>query len=156
MLVHTVKWISKINWGKIGIVAFLYTLFATVVHQIEALVSLKYYMMSEYFGVWSKLMMPKAGPPPQEFFIASTVLTFTTGVSLALVYCYIRDMLPKNNRERIFLFADLMIGLQFVFFTLPVYLLFHVPPILLVSWFVSNFIILVFTSFICVKVIGGK
>lgn len=153
MIIHTIKWISKINWVKAFLVGLIYTIFATIIHQIEAIVSLKYYMMPQYFGVWSTLMMPRLGPPPPEFFITSTILTFTTGLSLSLVYYYIREMLPKKNRDRVFLFADLMIGLQFIFFTLPVFLLFNLPFALLVSWFISNFFILVATSFLCVKII---
>jgi hypothetical protein len=153
MLVHTIKWISKINWGKVLIIGFLYTIIATIIHQIEAMISLKYYMMPQYFGVWSKLMMPKAGPPPTDFFITSTIITFTSGISLSLVYYYIRDMLPKDINERVLLFADLMVGLQFIFFTLPVYLLFNLPIELLVSWFISSFFILVATSYICVRII---
>jgi hypothetical protein len=153
MLIHTVKWISKINWGKIFIVGLIYTVAATVIHQIEAFVNLKYYMMPEYFGVWSKAMMPTAGPPPMDFFIKSTIMTLASGISLALVYCYVRDMLPKNTRERVLLFADLMIGLQFIFFTLPVYLLINLPIVLLISWFISGFLILIITSYTCVKII---
>lgn len=134
-------------------VGIIYTVFATVVHQIEAVMSLKYYMMPEYFGVWSKIMMPQAGPPPFEFFVTSLTITLVSGISLGLVYYYIRDMLPKSFRERVLLFADLMIGLQFIFFILPVYLLFNIPMGLLISWFISNFIILVATSYLCVKVI---
>lgn len=153
MLTHTIKWISKINWGKIFLVGFIYTILATVIHQIEAQLNLTYYMMPQYYGVWSRLMMPSAAPPPVDFFITSTVITFVTGVSLALVYYYIRDMLPKDRKERIFMFADLMIGLQFVFFTLPSYLLFNLPIVLLVSWFISGFLVLLATSYICVKII---
>jgi hypothetical protein len=153
MLIHTIKWISKINWGKVILVGLLYTVIATAIHQIEAFLNLKYYMMPEYFGVWSKLMMPNAGPPPADFFITSTIITLTTGISLALVYCYVRDMLPKNAKERVLLFADLMVGFQFIFFTLPAYLLFNLPLALLISWFISNFLILVATSYLCVRII---
>ncbi|MFH0773558.1 MAG: hypothetical protein V1922_04585 [bacterium] len=153
MLIHTVKWISKINWGRVALVGVVYTIIATAVHQIEAIASLRYYMMPQYYGAWSKLMMPAVGPPPADFFITSTIITLTTGISLSLVYYYIRDMLPKKAHERILLFADLMIGLQFIFFTLPVYLLFNVPIELLISWFISNFLILVVTSFICVRIV---
>jgi hypothetical protein len=62
-------------------------------------------------------------------------------------------MLPKDINERVLLFADLMVGLQFIFFTLPVYLLFNLPIELLVSWFISSFFILVATSYICVRII---
>lgn len=153
MLTHAARWILKINWGKVFIVGFIYTAIATILHQVEAVLTLKYYMMPEYFGVWSKTMMPKAGPPPVDFFIKSIVMTLVSGISLALVYYYIHDMLPTNFRERVLLFADLIIGLQFIFFTLPVYLLFNLPLGLLISWFISSFLILVVTSYTCVKII---
>ena len=98
-------------------------------------------------------MMLDAGLPSADFFIKSVILTLVSGISLALVYYYIRDMLPKNLRERVLLFADLMIGLQFIFFSLPVYLLFNLPMGLLISWFISNFLIFVATSYVCVKII---
>jgi hypothetical protein len=148
-----VKWISKINWGKTMFVAVIYTVFATIVHQIEAVASLKYYMDPKFFGLWSKLMMPTAGPPPMSFMITTLILTFVTGISLALVYYYLRDMLPQGFWKRTFLFADLLIAMSFVFFTLPSYLLFNVPIALLVSWFVSGFVILVAASYTFVKII---
>ncbi len=124
-----------------------------MMHQLESILMLQYYMMPQYLGVWSKLMMPTPGPPPSSFFITSTVITLVCGFSLALVYYYIRDMLPKSPNQRIVMFADLTIGMQFVFFTLPAFLLFHLPVALLVSWFVMNFIILLANSFYCVKII---
>lgn len=148
-----VKWIYKINIAKVLLIGMLYTLLTTVIRQIEALITLRYYTMPQYFGVWSKLMMPTTGPPPLSFLTTSIILTFAGGISLALVYYYLRDMLPKDFRQRVLLFADLLIGLQFIFFTLPVYLLFNVPVELLVSWFISSFIILVITSFLLVKIV---
>jgi hypothetical protein len=148
-----VKWISKINWLKVIQVGVIYSVFAFVIRQIESFLTMKYYLMPEYFGLWSKLMMSNTGSPPMTFFVRSLVFTFGTGISLTLVYYYIHELLPKNFRERVFLFADLLIGLQFIFFTLPVYLLFNIPIGLLVSWFISSFIILVFTSYILVKII---
>jgi membrane protein insertase Oxa1/YidC/SpoIIIJ len=110
-------------------------------------------MMPEYFGLWSKVMMPTAGPPPPSFVVTSLVFTLVTGVSLALIYYYLKDHLPENRKKRIFYFADLMIGTSFIFFTLPTYLLFNVPMGLLVSWFISTFIILTASSWVLVKII---
>ncbi len=110
-------------------------------------------MMPEYFGVWSKTMMPTAGPPPVSFMITSLVFTFVTGVSITLIYYYLKDHLPKEEKKRAFYFADLMIGTSFVFFTLPVYLLLNIPFGLLVSWFITNFIVLTAGSFLLVKII---
>ena len=99
--------------------------------------------------------MPATGPPPMTFYVTSAIFTFASGIMLVLVYYYLREMLPTDFRKRVFFFADLLVGLQLVFFTFPAYLLFNLPVGLLVSWFISSFIILVGTSFLTVKIIGG-
>lgn len=148
------KWLRDIKWTKIVLCGFIYAIFTTIIRQVEAVITMKYYVMPQYFGVWSKVMMPSAGPPPPDFFIISLVFTFVTGVSLALIYSYLRSILPKSFKERVLLFADLMIATSFIFFTLPSYLLFNLPPQLLLSWFISGFIILVVTSYMLVKIIN--
>jgi hypothetical protein len=149
-----IKWITEINWGKVLLVGVVYTVIATVAHQVEAFLTMNYYMNPAYFGLWSKLMMPTAGPPPREFMITSTIITFTTGVSIALIYYYLKDILPKSALTRTFLFADLMIATSFIFFTLPVYLLFNVPVGLLISWFITSFLLLTAASAVIVKIVG--
>ena len=146
-------WIKEISWKKILLSSLVFTIIAFVVRQIEVILTINYYKMPEYFGLWSKTMMPKAGPPPVSFMITSLVFTFATGISLALIYYYLKDHLPKEEKKRILYFADLMIATSFVFFTFPVYLMFNVPLGLLVSWFVSTFIILTATSWILVKIV---
>ena len=148
-----VNWIKKISWPKVLLCALIYTIVATIVHQIEAVFTMSYYTMPEFFGVWSKLMMPSAGPPPVSFMVTSVILTFVSGISLALVYYYLHDILPKDAKRRVLFFADLMIALSFIFFTLPAYLLFNLPLALLVSWFISSFVILCVASFTFVKII---
>ena len=148
------EWIKKISWKKVLIAGLLFAIVAFLIRQIEAILTVKYYMDPNYFGVWSKLMMPANSPPPASFMITSLIFTLATGISIALIYYYLRDNLPQNRKKRIFYFADLMIGTSFIFFTLPVYLMFNIPVGLLISWFVSTFIILVAGSFIMVKIIG--
>jgi hypothetical protein len=146
-------WIKEISWKKIILSSFVFTVITFIIRQVEAALTMNYYKMPELFGLWSKVMMPKAGPPPVSFIITSLIFTFATGISLALIYYYLKDHLPKDEKKRIFYFADLMIGTSFVFFTLPVYLMFNVPLGLLVSWFVSSFIILTVSSWILVRII---
>lgn len=156
-----IKWMRYIHWGKVLLVGFLFTLVSMVIHNVEAMLTMKYYLMPQYFGVWSKIMMPaspslggpSAGPPPLTFFAVSLVMTFTSGVSLTIIYYYLRDYLPKGFWKRTTFFADLMAATSLVFFTLPVFLMFNVPLALLGSWFVSTFVILVIASTIIVKII---
>lgn len=150
---ETKKWLKELSWKKILLVGFIYTIFTTIVHQLEAIMMMKYYQMPAFFGVWSKLMMPNAGPPPPQFMIVSTIMNFYSGLAIAIIYYYIRSLLPKQFWKRIFFFADLMIATSFIFFTLPSYLLFNLPIQLLFSWFISSFIIIVLTSLTLVKII---
>lgn len=149
-----IKWIEKIHWGKVLLVGLIYTIVSVVVRQVEMLWTMKYYLMPRYFGLWNPLMMSKGGPPPMEFFIVSTIITFTTGISLTIVYYYLKDYLPKNFWKRSFFFTDLLIATSFIFFTLPSYLLFNIPIGLLVSWFASTFVTIVITSITINKIIG--
>jgi len=149
-----VKWIHTIHWGKIFLVGLLYTIFSVVVRQVELIWTMKYYVMPQYTGVWSKLMMPTAGPPPPEFMIVSTVSSFVVGMSLAIMYYYLREYLPKGFWRRSTYFADLLIATSFIFFTLPCYLLFNLPAALLGYWFVSTFVTLLVTSLFIVKVVS--
>jgi hypothetical protein len=148
-----IKWISRIHWGKVFLIALLYTIIATVIRQAEIIWTMKYYTMPQYFGVWSKLMMPTAGPPPFEFMVTSMILTFASGMSIAIIYYYLREYLPKGFWRRSTFFCDVLISASFIFFTLPVFLLFNVPAALLGYWFISTFIVLLATSVLIVKVV---
>jgi hypothetical protein len=146
-------WIKEVSIKKILLVGVIFTVISFIIRQIEAILTLKYYMMPQYFGVWSKLMMPTAGPPPASFMITSLIFTFVTGVSIALIYYYLRNHLPPVGFKRAFYFADILVGTSFVFFTLPTYLMFNVPVGLLVWWFITTFVILTAGSWVIVKIV---
>lgn len=146
-------WIKKISVGKLLLSALIFAVISYVVHMIEALLTIKYYLMPQYFGVWSKLMMPSAGPPPMAFTITSIVFAFVTGISIGLIYYYLRDHLPPVGFKRAFYFADVLIATGFIFFTLPAYLMLNLPVGILVSWFISSFVILTAGSWVMVKII---
>ena len=146
------NWLKNINLKKLLVASLVYTLIAMIIHEIEALLTLQYYMKPQYFGLWSRLLMPTAGPPPLEFFVTSFLFSFTTGIALAFVYFLIKDQLSTKFRERSLLFADILICMYFVFFTLPTYLMFNAPFGLLVIWFISAFVILTLSAMAYVKI----
>jgi len=148
-----IKWMTRIHWGKVLLIGLLYTVISTIVRQAEIIWTMKYYTRPEFFAVWSKLMMPTAGPPPFEFMVTSMILTFAIGVALTIIYYYLKDYLPKGFWHRATYFADILVSTSFVFFTLPVFLLFNVPVALLGWWFVSTFIVLLATSILIVKIV---
>lgn len=135
-----VKWIGRIGWDKVLLSAFLYTASATIIKQIESIIIAPYFQIPTYFGVWNK-------------FVISLVITFATGVSLTVIYYYLKEYLPKGSWKRTTFFADLLVSTSFVFFTLPAFLLFNIPVALLGVWFASSFITLLVASIIIVKLI---
>ena len=148
-----VKWIAKIHWGRVLLIGLLFTVAATLVHMAEAAIMLPYYQMPKYFGVWSPWMMPASGPPPMEFFVITTIANFVTGLSLCIIYYYVRELLPKGFWKRTTYFADLMVATSFIFFTIPCLALFNLPYQLVISWFVSGFVLNLAAAFMIVKII---
>ena len=151
-----VKWIQGIHWGKVIGIGVLFAVISMVVRQLEMLWTIQYYTDPAYFGLWSPLMMPKAGPPPPEFFIFSIISSIFTGMALTLIYYYLREYLPKGYWKRSFFFADVLVATSFIFFTVPVALLFHIPYGLLAWWFGSTFVIVSASSLVIVKMVGMK
>jgi len=146
-------WMGKIQCKKVFLAAFLYLVISFVIRQIEATLTMKYYLMPEYFGVWSKAMMPNAGPPPASFFILSLTFTFITGLTFAAFYDFIKGLLPKSFWPKILAFTEIMILLMLVISYLPMYLLINLPLSLISSWFVSGTISIFLGSIVFAKII---
>ncbi len=141
-----IKWMKQIIWGKVLLIGLLYTVVATVIRQVEVIIMMPYYSSELYRGVWSTLFMPAIGPRSFEFFVHYLIGTFLIGISLCIIYYYLKSYLPKKKWERIFFFADVLVATSFIFFTIPVYVLFNVPVALIGSWFVTTFITVVCAS----------
>lgn len=145
--------LKKVRWGKVFLAGLVFLVIATIVRQVEAILTMKYYLMPEFFGVWSKVMMPKAGPPPASFFLTSLLFSLATGMTLAAFYDYIKNLLPKNQWQRMFCFTEIVVVLAFVFFSLPTYLLINLPLGLLGAWLVSTVVILFLATTVFVKLL---
>jgi hypothetical protein len=147
------EFFKKIQWKKVLTAGFIYLIIAFIIRQVEAVLTMNYYLMPEYFGVWSKLMMPKAGAPPTSFFLTSILFSFITGVGLAIFYDCIKTLLPKDKWQRILCFTCLITGLSFLFFSLTAFLLFNLPFMLLVWWFISSVVIFFLTAAVFVRIL---
>lgn len=144
---------KKVRWGKVIVSGLIFLIIATIVRQIEVFVTLDYYKDPQYFGVWSTLMMPKAGPPPPGFIITSLLFSLITGIILAAFYDFIKTLLPKNKWGRIICYTEIIVELSIVFFTLPAILLFNLPLMLHLSWLVSGVLIIFLSSIVFVKIL---
>jgi hypothetical protein len=143
----------KIKWNKVVLVSVILLVIEMVVRNLEAFLTMKYYLMPEYFGAWSKLMMPKEGPPPPEFFYLSAAFSFLSALVLACVYECIKSSLEKKFWPRVLGFTKLMVLLTLVFSYLPMYLMFNIPTDLILSWFFTGALVMFISALIFVKIL---
>lgn len=90
----------RINAVRLVIAALVYTIFSFIIHFIGAELTIQFYMDSAYFPVWSKLLMPTAGPPPLTFSLYSLVLGFIAALLFAFIYLKVRPLFKGKSRVR--------------------------------------------------------
>ena len=66
---------KNIVW-KIALVAVLFLVVAQIVHTLGAMATMSYYMLEQYFPVWSGVMMPDGGAPGGMFYQTIDFLRF--------------------------------------------------------------------------------
>lgn len=147
------EWFKKIQWKKVCLAAFLYLLIAFVIRQIEAFSTMKYYLMPEYWGVWSKVMMPNEGPPPAIFHVLSAIFTFLTGLVFAYFYSVTQKLLGKSYWAKVWSFTVAFAVLSLVFSYLPMYLLINLPLVLLAVWFLTGVLTVFLGTLVFAKLI---
>ena len=144
-------WMKKLHPKDALSLGFLYTVVAVVLQQIEVIFTMSYYTDPSLAGLWSKTMMPSAGPPPFAFFVQSVLFTFATGVTLAAVFEFMKPLFGKSYWARVIGFTDIMVGLMIVFGFFPMYLLLNIPLGLIVWWFVTGWITVFIAAMIFAK-----
>jgi len=144
---------KNVRWNKVIISGFVYLIISTIIHQVEVLLTMDYFKLPTYFGLWSKLMMPKAGPPPLKFYLFSFLFSLIAGLAIALLYEIIKDRVAKESAwKKTVSFTCLLVLLSGVFFSLPVYLLLNIPLGLLAIWFLSAVVIFAISSAAFVRI----
>jgi hypothetical protein len=108
------------DWKKLLMVTVAMTVIAQVIHTLESILTLDYYMDPAYFGVWSKIMMPTAGPPPAAFYCYSVTFALVSWAIFGFVY----EKLEGAIREK----GEIRRGLKF---GILVFLIAGIPTILL-------------------------
>lgn len=127
---------------RIILAAIAFLIISQVIHTLEAYVTMSYYTDPTYAAVWSKIMMPKAGPPPMEFYYISWTFSFITGLLFAGVYNVITKGIPGNTVAKKGLIYGLLIWLVGgLSGSLAMILLVNLPIDLIGYWTVSGLIV---------------
>jgi len=128
--------------GSVIFSTLIFMLIAQTIHIMGSVIFQKYYVSSDYYYIWSKIMMPHPGPPPKIFYILSFTFNFVTGALLSIGYRIIRSGIPGTGLLNKGLIYGLII---FIIGVIPGYLalilLINLPIALIVGWVVENLII---------------
>ena len=139
---------------KIIAAAVVYMIISIVFRTIESMMTMDYYMDEAYFPVWSKIMMPTAGPPPIEFTYTSIIFAFIGGLLFAGVYNVIAKGVPGKTVLRKGINYGLLIWIVAgIPFSLSMVLLINLPIDLIAFWTVTTLIIYLLAGAALVKIV---
>jgi hypothetical protein len=142
------------NWLRIGLTAVVMTIIAEIVHTVEAVLTMGYYTDPAHFPVWSKIMMPSAGPPPAAFYYYSIAFALVTWAIFGFVYEKLGVSVHEKNLIRNGIrFGALIFLVAGIPSTLTMYLLVNLPVGLLVSWTMSGLILYLIGGVLTAKLI---
>lgn len=134
--------LKKISYLRVLVAAIVFAVVSYIVHFVGALIEMPYYLIEEYFPVWSKVMMPAAGPPPMSFHVYSILFGFVSALMFVLVYAFIKQGIPSRSRmSRGMVYGVLVFMLASIPSFLSMYLLINLPLMLLVSWTIQGLVI---------------
>jgi len=132
----------KLNAWRVFWAGILFAVLAQIVHTIGSFLTMGYYTNPDYFAVWSKIMMPTAGPPPASFYVYSIIFAIVSGILVALVYGVVRNCVPGNTVAKKGLNYGLLV---FLVAGIPSYLmlllLINLPAALILWWAFESLII---------------
>jgi hypothetical protein len=124
------------------------TVVAYIVNTLGAFATMGYYTDPAYFAVWSKFMMPTAGPPPLEFTAASLIAGFLVALLFVFFYTRVRQVMKRWTCYGMLVF---FVG------TLPGFLsmalLINLPIGLIAAWTVLGLIINLIASWLVWKIL---
>jgi hypothetical protein len=106
-----------------------------------AMLTMNYYTMPDYFAVWSKIMMPTAGPPPMSFDIIALAFNWIGGMIFVAVYLTMRGVFEdKPAWKKGAIFGALIFLVATIPNMLSMYILINLPAGLLVWWTLQSLI----------------
>ena len=135
--------------------AVIFTVVAQFIHTAGAMATMAYYYDAAYFSVWSKLMMPAAGPPPPEFLYLSLALGLVTSFISVYAYVLLKKAIPgKTWAGRGINYGLLLFLLCTVPSTFSLLLLINLPPFLVMGWALEGLVISLAGGLVTAKLNG--
>jgi len=144
--------------GKVAVRIFLAGVICMVIsfiiNNISALLTMDFYKNPAYFQVWSKIMMPTAGPPPWYFMFYALGFSLMGGIFIALVYYFVKGAFKQKSAvKRGLLYGFLMFLVAGIPPMLSMILLINLPLMLVISWIIISGVIFLLDGMVVAKLI---
>ena len=142
------------DWKSIGIFALAMSVIAQIVHTLEAMLTMGFYLDPAYFPLWSKIMMPAAGAPPPEFMLLSFLFSLIAWALFGFAFMSLGSAIREKDQVRKGLaFGSMIFLVAGLPMTMTMYLLISLPAGLLVSWMASGLVLYLVAGVIAAKII---
>lgn len=145
---------QKFPFGKIIITAIVCAVLGQIIHTIGAMITMSFYLDSNYFSVWSKIMMPGASAPPLSFTLISLGFALINGLIFASVYAVLKNSVPgRTLAKKGLIYGLLVFLLAGITTSLTLILLINLPIALLIYWAFESLMIYLLMGLITTKII---
>jgi len=123
---------------KIILATFIFAILSQAVHSLGTFWEMEFYQDPQYFSVWSKLMMPKAGSPPLSFYGFSLLFSLINGFIFTLIYNLYFSKIPTTLLKKGIVFGIVAFLFWGLGSFLETVLIINLPISLLFSWLVQS------------------
>jgi len=124
------------------------------VNMVSALLTMDFYKDPAYFQVWSKIMMPLAGPPPWYFMFYSLGFSLIGGLLISTVYYFVKGAFRQKSAVSKGLFYGLLLILAAgIPFMLSIILIINLPLLLIAGWTITSAAIYLLDGMVIAKLI---
>lgn len=149
--------ITSKNIGRILLATVVATIIAQVIHTLGATLAMSYYTDPQYFAVWSKIMMPKAGPPPASFMYLSLLFSLITYLIFVVFYNYFQGSIKTENNLLRGLYYGIIIFLMMgIGGMMSLFLLINLPLALIAYWTIEGLVIFLLAGLIAGLIVKPK
>ena len=132
---------ERVSLARVIGAGIVFAIIGQLIHSLGAILTMGFYVDPTYLSVWSKIMMPAAGPPPISFYYYSIAFGIITGILLASVYAIIREGITGKRAKKGLVYGFLVFLVAGVPGSLSLYLLINLPSALIVYWAIENLVI---------------
>lgn len=143
------------DFKRFFLAAILFAIVGEAVHTVGAILEMGYYTDPAFFSVWSKIMMPGAGPPPQSFYLISAGF----GLIAALIYTYVYEAVKRcipggDYFNRGVSFGSLLFVVGALPSTFMLILLINIPFGLIAAWAVEGLLVNLVGGMLIARIMG--